>query len=236
MTIPVDHHVVVVPLRVSPGCGYPYTPVMDGLALDILGYAGSLLVVLSLSMTSVVRLRVISLAGSFTFLVYGLLIDALPIVLTNGIIVVLNIVFLTRLFTRVEEFDVVEVAANSKFLERFLEYYSDDVAKAWPGYRYQPVEEHLRLVVFRDLVPAGVFIAEVDGGTANVQIDYAAPNYADLKNARTLFGPGHDVLVAHGISQVVSSADSALHRKFLLRLGFEETERGYVYDLEPGLS
>lgn len=208
---------------------------MDGIALDVLGYAGSALVVLSLSMTSVVKLRAISLVGSTTFLVYGLLIDAFPIVLTNAVIVLLNVVFLTRLFTRTEEFDVVEVAATSKFLDRFLEYHRDDLVKAWPGYVYEPNEEHLRLLVFRDLVPAGVFIAKVEGETANVQIDYAAPNYGDLKNARTLFGPGQDLLIERGITKVVSPARTEGHRKFLLRFGFEESENGYVYELHPGL-
>ncbi len=50
---------------------------------ELIGYVASALVVTSLAMTSVVRLRTISLAGSVTFVVYGLLIGSVPIVITN---------------------------------------------------------------------------------------------------------------------------------------------------------
>ena len=43
---------------------------------EIVGYVASALVVLSLTMTSVVRLRTISLAGSIVFVVYGILIES----------------------------------------------------------------------------------------------------------------------------------------------------------------
>ena len=54
---------------------------------ELVGYAASALVVASLAMTSVVRLRAISLIGSVTFVVYGVLIGSVPIVVTNAAIV-----------------------------------------------------------------------------------------------------------------------------------------------------
>lgn len=47
---------------------------MEFNAQELIGYTASLLVVVSLSMTSVVRLRMISLAGSIAFVVYASLI------------------------------------------------------------------------------------------------------------------------------------------------------------------
>lgn len=205
---------------------------MSDLTLDFLGYVASGLVVLSLAMSSVLKLRILSLIGSTAFLVYGLLIDSIPVALTNGIIMMINIVFLQRLFTHEEAFDVVEVDATSKFLARYLEHHHDDVQKAWPGYRYEPHGEQLRLVVFRDMVPAGVFIASVEDDVATVEIDFAGPDYRDLRNARVLFGRGRSVLREHGISKVVTQAHSDLQRRFLLRFGFEPS--GNEYALEIG--
>ena len=51
---------------------------------ELVGYVASALVVASLAMTSVVRLRTISLAGSVTFVVYGVLIGSVPIIITNA--------------------------------------------------------------------------------------------------------------------------------------------------------
>ena len=65
--------------------------VFDLSGVELVGYLASALVVLALTMTSVVRLRMVSLAGSITFFVYGTLIDAVPIMITNGAIAVINV-------------------------------------------------------------------------------------------------------------------------------------------------
>ncbi len=51
--------------------------------IDLLGFAGSGLIIVSLTMTSMVRLRFVGLAGALLFVVYGLWIGALPVVATN---------------------------------------------------------------------------------------------------------------------------------------------------------
>ncbi len=101
----------------------------------------------------------------------------------------------------------------------------------WPGYRYDPHSEQLRLVVFRDMVPAGVFVASIEGTTARVEIDYAGRDYRDLKNARVLFGSGRGVLRDHRIERVVTRADTAVHRRFLERLEFAHDGDEYALDI-----
>jgi hypothetical protein len=72
--------------------------VFDLSGVELVGYLASALVVLALTMTSVVRLRMVSLAGSITFFVYGTLIDSVPIMITNGSIAVINVWFLRKEF------------------------------------------------------------------------------------------------------------------------------------------
>lgn len=56
-----------------------------------LGYIASLIVLISLLMSSVKKLRWINLLGSLTFAVYGFLINALPVAVMNAGIVGINI-------------------------------------------------------------------------------------------------------------------------------------------------
>jgi hypothetical protein len=70
--------------------------------IEAVGYLGSALVITSLLMTRILRLRVISLMGSTAFLIYGLLIGSVPIVITNVVIMGINTTFLWRA-TRVTE-------------------------------------------------------------------------------------------------------------------------------------
>ena len=67
---------------------------------EFIGYAASAIVVTSLTMSSVVRLRALSLFGSATFFTYGLLIESTPIMLTNISIAAINVWFLTKEFRK----------------------------------------------------------------------------------------------------------------------------------------
>ena len=204
---------------------------MSDFALELLGYVASAFVVASLAMSSVLKLRILSLIGSTTFLVYGVLIDSIPVAMTNAVIMVINLIFLYRLLSHEAQFDVVEVAAGSKFLERYLEHHASDIESVWPGYRYEPHPDQLRLVVFRDMVPAGVFIASIEGTTARVLLDFAGRDYRDLKNARVLFGSGRGVLRDHGLQRVTTPADTAVHQRFLERFGFTREGDEYALDI-----
>lgn len=58
--------------------------------VELLGYLGSALVVCSMLMTSVVRLRLVNMAGSVLSAVYGLIIGAYPLVLMNACLLAIN--------------------------------------------------------------------------------------------------------------------------------------------------
>jgi len=56
------------------------------LLLELVGYAASALIAISLMMSSILRLRLINLAGAAAFATYGLLIRAYPVaVLTESL-------------------------------------------------------------------------------------------------------------------------------------------------------
>lgn len=64
---------------------------------EIIGYIGSILVLLSFLMKDIKKLRIGSIIGSSTFIVYGILLDfAIPIILTNACIVLINLYHLVK--------------------------------------------------------------------------------------------------------------------------------------------
>ena len=68
--------------------------------VELIGYAASFFVAVSLLMVSLVKLRVINLIGASFFTLYGLLIGAWPIVMTNVFIMGVNLYFLSKLFSK----------------------------------------------------------------------------------------------------------------------------------------
>lgn len=65
--------------------------------LEIFGYIGTALVLLSMMMTSVVKLRCINMAGSFISMVYSVFVNAWPVVFLNLGLIIINSVQLYRL-------------------------------------------------------------------------------------------------------------------------------------------
>jgi len=204
---------------------------------SLVGYVGSALIVASLTMRSILRLRVLGLAGAAVFTLYGVLIGAYPIVVTNGVIVLIHLHFLREILTAEEYFKVLAVRGDSRYLEYFLRFYAQEIELILSGFSYRPAERQLTLFILRDLVPAGLFIAEIrDGECLRVHLDFVIPRYRDFKIGRFLYADGSGVLACRGYRRVESGGGSRIHTDYLERMGFvrePDSERagGTIYRL-----
>lgn len=191
----------------------------------LIGYAGSALVVASLAMRSILKLRVIGLAGAITFVTYGYLIGAWPIVWTNLAIVGIHVHFLGQIRRSKEYFKTLEVRTDSRYLAHFLEHFAEDIERTWPGFEYRPDDGTVTIFILRDLVPAGIFIAHVrDEATLELELDYVISGYRDFKIGRYLYEGG--VLTDRGFTEVVAEVAGDRARDYLARIGFEQVSDG----------
>ena len=71
--------------------------------LELIGYVSSVMILISLLMTSVVKFRVINAVGSLIFTVYALLIHSYPTAVLNACLVGVDVWFLVKVLrTRLE--------------------------------------------------------------------------------------------------------------------------------------
>ena len=63
---------------------------------EIIGYLGTALVLLSMAMTTLTRLRIVNIAGSVLSMIYSLFAAAYPVVLLNAGLIIINAVQLIR--------------------------------------------------------------------------------------------------------------------------------------------
>ncbi|HEY0140836.1 MAG TPA: hypothetical protein VGF48_08065 [Thermoanaerobaculia bacterium] len=197
--------------------------------LQLLGYAASVLIATSLLMRSIVRLRVINLAGAATFSLYGFLIGAYPVGVLNLMTATINVVQLIRLQRRYEIFRVLEVRPDAQYLHYFLDFQASDIRRFFPKFQKDvrpPDAQQLALIVVRDLIPAGVLLGHIRGDRLDVDLDYVVPQYRDLKVGRYLFRDEADFFRRRGIREIVSPADTQAHADYLRRIGFRRHEDG----------
>ncbi len=199
--------------------------------LQMLGYAASVLIAISLMQRSVRRLRIINLVGATTFAIYGFLIGALPVGLLNTMTASINIFQLIRLRRRKEIFRILEVKPDSQYLSYFLEFERRDISRFIPEFRFQPEATNVVIFVLRDLVPAGLLLGELSGEKLHVHLDYAVAQYRDQKIGNYLFVERADYFRAHGVKEFISPAGVDEHPKYLERMGFAPAGDGVNYRL-----
>mgnify|MGYP001159294068 CR=1 FL=1 len=203
--------------------------IQDRLVLEIVGYAASALVALSLTMRSIVRLRVINLVGAVIFTVYGILIGAFPVAFVNAFIVVIDLYYLLEMLRTREYFTVLDAQQDSQYLQRFIEHYQQDIRTFLPDFDYQPGEALIGFFVLRNMVPAGLVLGEVHGEEFLVRMDYVIPGYRDFKIGRYVYTREQQRFSEMGVRAVISPAGSKAHQRYLERMGFTAEEGGACY-------
>jgi hypothetical protein len=203
------------------------------LVLELVGYAASALVAVSLMMRSILRLRVINLVGSATFTVYGVLIQAYPVAATNALIVGINLYYLRQMLGSREFFDLLRVRPDADYVRRFLDFHREEIARFLPGFVHAPSEEQLSFFVLRDMLPAGLFLGERRGeGVLRVALDFVIPQFRDFRTGTYVFRDRAEFFREHGVRVIESEAGSRVHADYLRRMGF--AEEGGVFRLRVG--
>lgn len=190
--------------------------------IQSLGYLAFVFLAISLLVTNDIKFRWINGLGGLSFVLYGLFINAFPIVLTNVVLFAINIYFLIKIYRRQEKFDLVEFNKEGALIPKFLSFYEKDIQKYFPEFKLSENENEVKFIVLRDIVVANIFVASLDkNGNAIVQINYTVPKYRDFKVGRFLFDEGKNFLKEKGIRKIIYlSVTNPAHEKFLRVMGF----------------
>ena len=201
---------------------------MDGkMILELIGYIGSGLVIVSMLMTSVKRLRIINMIGSGIFTVYALLIHSYPTALMNAFLVGINVFYLIRMRSHARTYELLQTASCDEFLTYFLTFYREDMRRFFPDFRQEDAADCTAFIVCCEQVPAGILLGQVHEGNMEMLLYYSTPAYRDFAIGSFLYGS----LPEHGIQRLVIP-DPGHHRPVLQKMGFKKQEgRGFVKDL-----
>ena len=206
--------------------------------VELVGYLGSAMVVLSLTRTSILKLRLFGLVGASIFVVYSLIIEAYPIAVVNVVIVGIHLYFLRGLLSKKNEFfTVLEVRPDSRYLEYFLQFHDENLRTYQPDFQFEPREDQVRVFLLRDLVPAGLLIGRRCADRSfEVELDYVIPRYQDFRIAEFLYSELSGVFSDPQCERAWSRPGTELNVEYLRRMGFESStsrdgETIYVKDL-----
>jgi hypothetical protein len=198
--------------------------------LDIIGWAGSAVLVWSLLQSRILRLRLLNLVGSLVLLFFNAAIQVWPMVGLNAVLAVINIVHLRRLLsTRHDDkaYTVVEVGPDDGYLAHLLRTHAADIARFNPGFRYDNSGTAL-LILHGDETVGVVIVEDAGDGVAKVELDYVTERFRD-------FSPGEFVyrrsswFTDRGFRKVISPP--GMVRPYYGKLGFHRDGDVFVLDL-----
>ncbi len=198
---------------------------------ELIGYIGSVLIAVSLMMKNIYYLRRINLFGASTFAVYGLLVGAIPVFILNSFISIVDIYYILEAKRAKAYFTLLPIAnSNNALLKKFLNFYKDDINLFFPNFRENKIEEDKSFFILRNLVPVGLFVyKELSDTEILIELDYAIPDYRDLKNARFVYFAQSNHFSKNGYKILNAETSVPAHKKYLKKIGFKEDQK------QPGI-
>jgi hypothetical protein len=190
--------------------------------IELVGYAASALVAVSLLTSNVLRLRVLNLAGALVFVVYAGLTSAWPVLTVNLFVAAIDLWFIIQLKSKKDVFKLMAVNTDNPLLPNFLAYYARGIWQFFPDFDLAKLNNPRCIFILRNLLPVGLFIYTEEKPDIKIHLDFVADDYRDLKSARFLFNRAHTAVAFEGFTHFAAASGSAKHTEYLLRLGFEE--------------
>ena len=196
----------------------------QGFAVEAIGYLGSGLVLVSMLMKSVVRLRVINTVGSVIFTVYAIIIRSYPTAVMNACLVLINLWHLMKLRDSKRQFDVFEDKPDSGWVRFLLNRSREDIARFFPGFDAAAAQASSArvFVVMHQNEAAGLLMGVPEDDGLSVLLDYTTPVYRDCSVGRSLYA----LLKEKGVRFLDLREVPELHRNYALQMGFVPREDG----------
>lgn len=194
-------------------------------SVEWLGHGASVLVLISLSMSSLEKLRWFNLAGATAFAVYGWLLGIVPIVTVNAAIACINIYYLYRMYRQDDYFELLVTSPSSQYLTSFLNYFAADIKKHYPAFSGELAENSFVVLTLRNMAVAGVFAATPkDGGDMQINLDYVVPQHADRRVGRHLYHERMAWFNERGIRRLTINKSKVKNSRYFEAMGFTNSK------------
>ena len=195
--------------------------------IEIIGYIGSALVIVSMLMTSVVKLRVINMIGSVIFCTYALCIHSYPTAAMQIALIVINIINLRKLLNTKKEYSVVKLTGTDSFPKYFLEQNGDDIKTIFPEFSGTRDTDNVYLICCHSDC-AGILVGSAaNDNCLNVTLDYTTPAYRDTSVGKFLYNE----LKKTGIKKLIAKTNIEQHARYLVKMGFIKNDSCFEKNL-----
>lgn len=186
---------------------------------EIFGWAGSVLVVVSLMIPSVRRFRTLNLIGSLIATIYNAYFGIWPYAAMNAAIVIINIYWLWRLSQEGDEqrgYSVVSARADDALVDRFLNRHESAIASSYPTFARESLAGARNHLVMHEEEVIGLFSVRDDG---RVVLDFVTDRFRDFTPGSFVYSNKH---LFDGITALEMPVSATTDLAYFNKQGFEQ--------------
>lgn len=184
---------------------------------EIFGYIGTALVITSMMMTSVMKLRLINICGGIISAVYSAFYGAWAVVIMNACLIIINVFQIIRQLRHKYKFGHIIVDTNDGSVLYFLSLYRDDIEKFYPDFRSllrADAEVHM---VFNGGEAIAILAGERTEDIFRIEMYYEIPKYRGAVVEKFLFPMFKD----SGINKVTAAPVKPQSSR-MIKMGFAD--------------
>lgn len=201
--------------------------------LDVLGWAGSALLVFSLMQARVLRFRLLNLLACVILVIFNGLLGIWPMVAMNLALAGINLWFIRKFLSERHSdvaFEVLEVGPFDEYLRHTLRVHADDIQRFQPGFAWNPTApgRTAYLVQRGDETVGVVLVRDAGDGVAQVELDYVTPRFRDFSPGEFVFRRS-GLFRDRGFRKVITPR--GMVAPYYDRLGMRRDGDSYVLDL-----
>jgi len=203
--------------------------------LEVIGWAGSALVVASLAQARVLRFRILNLVGAVLATGYNVALSIWPFVAMNAVIAVIDVYWLVRLQRERHDsatYEVVEVEPSDAYLAHVVAVNLADIRAFQPTFSWDArVPGRLAFLVLRGDETVGVVVVRDAGdGVGQVELDYVSKRFRDFTPGEFVYRRS-GVFAQAGFRRLVAPADIADPQDYFARVGFRPDGGAWVREV-----
>ncbi len=214
---------------------------MTRTVLEIIGWVGSILVIVSLAQARVLRFRWLNLAGALLAVLYNVALAIWPFAAMNAVIAVIDIYWVRKLLGERHDpsaYSVVEVGPGDAYLSHVIGVHLEDIHTFQPSYAAPPASSPAEgdgrrwafLVQRAEETVGAVVVRDVGLGTAVVELDYVTPRFRDFTPGEFVYGRS-GVFADHGVRRLVADKELATQTAYLRSVGFRDEAGAWIRDI-----
>jgi hypothetical protein len=201
---------------------------MSAYYIEGLGYVASFIILVSLTMKSIVKLRWINAAGSALFVLFAFLTRSTPTVVMNLGIIFIDLWYVSRMSRAKSVYELVPAEQGSAYLDFFYRQNKVEIDETFGPDALAHAEGFSYFVCDNEI--AGLFAWKENSPTeCRIMIDFVTPRYRDTKIGSYFFEKQLPSFRNKGYTRFVYSSVGQKHWKYLGKIGFHHDTLGNFF-------